>query len=191
MCNRSIIEILREDTVIAAGILIDNNGSLESLWLGIPADLEPPMYDGAFSALYYYAVRIAYDSGCRQVDCLTNRPTLNDGVLRYKRKWGAMFSGCDAMDGLISLKPMREHPAVMAFLRHNPLISLVDGGLVAKLLLDEPELSVERVLETFDGYYTEGLRSLRLYSLHGFAPAVDDAMRERKLPVQLFDRSTL
>ena len=182
-----IIEILHEDSVIAAGVLIHDDGSLGFHWTGMPVDVDPTMRDGAFAALYYFIVRLAYERGCDEVDCYTSRPSLADGVLRYKRKWGAILSGCEDLNGQIMLKPMRKNLAVTAFLEHNPLITLVDGRFVARLLFKESEVSAARVLETVDAYYTDGLTSLRLYSLHGFAHGVDDAVRERNLPVQLFD----
>jgi hypothetical protein len=153
----------------------------------MPLDLDPGMRDGAFAALYYFIIRLAYERGCHEVDCFTSRPSLADGVLRYKRKWGAMLSGYEHLNGQIMLKPMREHPAVLAFLTHNPLITLVNGDFVAKLLFAESEVSRAQVLEAVAAYHTDGLRSLRLYSLHGFAPEIDDAVRECGLPVQLFD----
>lgn len=182
-----IIEILREDTVIAAGILIDTNGSLGFHWTGVPEGLDPRMGDGAFAALYYFIVRLAYERGCYEVDCFTSRPTLTDGVVRYKRKWGAQLSGCDDMNGQILLKPMRRNRAVTTFLEQNPLITRVDGGFTAKMLFGESELSALQVQETIDTYYTDGLRSLQVYSLHGFAQGVEEALRERNLPVELFD----
>ena len=182
-----IIEILRGDTVIVAGVLIENYGSLGFVWTGMPANVDPTMSDGGFAALYYFNVRLAYERGCDQVDCFTSRPSLSDGVLRYKRKWGAILSGCDALNGQILLKPMRMTPAVTAFLQQNPLITLVDGGFVARLFFDESEVSAERVLETVDTYYTDGLRAMRLYSLNGFAHGIVDSLRERGLPVQLYN----
>lgn len=183
-----IIEIIRGDTVIAAGILIDVDGSLGFHWTGIPTDIDPPMRDGAFAALYYFIVRLAYERGCDEVDCFTSRPTLSDGVLRYKRKWGGILSGCDTLNGQILLKPMRSNRAVTTFLRQHPPITLVEGGFVARVLLEEnTEVSAERALEAVDAYYTDGLRDMRLYSLQGFAHGVGDALRERNLPVQLID----
>ncbi len=145
------------------------------------------MGDGAFAALYYFIVRLAYERGCDEVDCFTSRPTLADGVLRYKRKWGAMLSGCDDMNGQILLKPMRINPAVTACLRHNPLITQVDGDFVARVLFGESEVSASQVQDTINTYYTEGLRSLRLYSLHGFAQGTKETLCELNLPVELID----
>ena len=182
-----IIEILRADTVIAAGVLIEDHGSLGFHWTGVPPDVAPAMLDGAFAALYYFIIRLAYERGCAEVDCFTSRPTLADGVLRYKRKWGGMLSGCEGLNGQILLQPVRGARAVLAFLGHNPLITLVGSDFVARLLFEEFDVSAARVLETLDAYYTDGLSSLRLYALHGFADGVADAVRERNLPVQLFD----
>lgn len=182
-----LIEIVHEDTVIAAGILIEIYNSLGFHWTGMPDDLEPRMRDAAFAALYYFILRLAYERGFHEVDCFTSRPTLGDGVLRYKRKWGAMLSGYEPLNGDILLKPMRLTPGLTAFLGHNPLISLVDGNFVARLLFEEPDVSAARVTETVDNYFTDGLQAMRLYSLQGFGAGVEEALRERNLPVQLVD----
>lgn len=182
-----IIEILRENTVIAEAILIDVDGSLGFHWIGAPVDIDPPMREGAFAALYYFIIRLAYERGCNEVDCFTSRPTLSDGVLRFKRKWGAMLSDCDDMNGQILLKPMRINQAVLTNMGHNPLITRVDDRFIAKVLFAESEVSASLVQETIDTYYTDGLQSMRLYSLHGFTQGAEEILREKNIPIQLFD----
>jgi hypothetical protein len=44
---------------------------------------------GAMAALYVFGIEYARKTGCRFVDFGGCRPLLQDGVLRYKSKWGA------------------------------------------------------------------------------------------------------
>lgn len=182
-----IIEVLREDKVIAAGILIHTGGSLGFPWTGMPVDVDPRTLDGAFAGLYYFIVRLAYERGCEEVNCFTNRPSLSDGVLRYKRKWGARLSGSDRLNGQILLQPVANTAAVRSLLSHNPFVAVAGGDFVGRVFFDAQKVSAKDALEAVDQYYTDGLAAMRLYALHGFEHDVAPALRERALPVELFD----
>ena len=182
-----IIEVLRDDRVIAAGVLIQAGGSLGFPWIGMPVDVDPRTLDGAFAGLYYFIVRLAYERGCDGVNCFTNRPSLSDGVLRYKRKWGARLSGSDRLNGQILLKPVANTAALRSLLRHNPFIAVAGGEFIGRVLFDARKVSAEDALEAVDRYYTDGLGAMRLYALYGFDDDVAPALRQRALPVELFD----
>jgi GNAT acetyltransferase-like protein len=81
-------------------------------------------------ACYYHAIRFAVDRGFRRLSLGTCRPVLTDGVLRYKRKWGARIGRPATWDAF--LFRYRNTPAVRAALTHAPLVvDRGDGALVA------------------------------------------------------------
>ena len=182
-----LIQVLRDDRVVAAGVLIQAGGSLGFPWIGMPVDVDPRTLDGAFAGLYYFIVRLAYERGCEEVDCFTNRPSLSDGVLRYKRKWGARLSGSDRLNGQILLSPVVDTPAVRSLLRHNPFIAETRGEFTGRILFDGHKVTAEEALDSVETYYTDGLGGLRLYALQGFEDDVAPSLRERALPVALID----
>ena len=45
---------------------------------------------GIMAALYYYSIAHAGQLSCAEVDFRGARPSLHDGLVRYKRKWGML-----------------------------------------------------------------------------------------------------
>jgi GNAT acetyltransferase-like protein len=85
---------------------------------------------GLLEACYYHAIRFAVERGFRRLSLGTTRPVLSDGVLRYKRKWGATIGRPGTWDTF--LLRYRNTPALRAALTAVPLIvERDDGGLAA------------------------------------------------------------
>jgi len=75
-------------------------------------------------AAYVHAIRTAIDLGVPRLALGTCRPSLADGVLRYKRKWGARLVPPSTRDAF--LLRYRHTAGVRAALGATPLI--VDRG---------------------------------------------------------------
>lgn len=122
-----------------AGVLIQQVGSrivLRSIGLH-NGDLALAK-QGAIVACYYHAYQFAIDSGSTSLDFRGTRPSLTDGVLRYKRKWGAAIT--DSPD--LSFEDMAVHwshpsPAVHAFFELYGPIFRHHGKLMAASSLSE------------------------------------------------------
>ena len=71
------------------------------------------MLDAALSGLYFYTIRYAHAQGYRDLDLSYTAPLLNDGVYRYKRKWGAAVHDEWTIDELL-LRPLNLAPGVVA-----------------------------------------------------------------------------
>ncbi|MCC6139563.1 MAG: hypothetical protein IT389_02985 [Nitrospira sp.] len=81
--------------------------------------------------------RRAQQRGCRVVDFRGSRPTLSDGLLRYKSKWGVcLYEKTDSYHDLF-IRWNRASDVVEEFLSMTPLIFRDEGGLSA-LVGDEP-----------------------------------------------------
>lgn len=93
-------------------------------------DLEPVRH-GALAALYYFVLRRAQETGCRSVDLRGCRPSLADGVLRFKTKWGAEL--CEKAETYYDLLVHWPRPsrAVRDFLTRCPLVFRDGGGFSA------------------------------------------------------------
>lgn len=112
-------------------------GAVIELWGGDPRVLvfgvEPngPIPAGTLlEACYYHAIGFAVERGFRRLSLGTCRPVLTDGVLRYKRKWGATIGAPTTWDAF-SLR-YRNTPAVRAVFTHTPLVlDRGDGRLAA------------------------------------------------------------
>jgi hypothetical protein len=185
----TLLQVVRDHQVVAAVVLLEWEKCLNFLWVGVPEGLSAEMSEGAFSALYYYSIRYGHERGCHEIDLSGTRPLLNDGVFRYKRKWGASVHDGWSRDAL-SLRPQRFTPGVCSFLANHPWIVRQGDGLSGKVVFQQGALSVEAVDRCVETYSCAGLVSLQLFSFDG----VDDQARRWVAdhpdhPVKLIDLS--
>jgi hypothetical protein len=83
-------------------------------------------------ACYYHAIAFAVERGFRRLSLGTCRPVLTDGVLRYKRKWGATIGVPTTWDAF--LLRYRNTPAVRAALTDVPLVLACEDGRLAAVV---------------------------------------------------------
>lgn len=185
-----LIEVLRDDTVIASSVLIQDGSSLGFHWIGAPVDLDAKFTEGAMGGLYYYITRLAYERGCDEIDCFTNRPKLDDGVLKYKRRWGARLTDFESLNGLIHLKPERDTPAIQSFLQHNPMITTTPTGFVGRCVVGDERLDEERLKSCYQTWWAEGLERLRIDCLKGYDDALPEIAQALDSRIELVDLST-
>lgn len=112
---------------------------------------------GAVAATYLFALRRAQALGCATVDLRGCRPSLLDGVLTYKKKWGAVV--CEKPETYYDLL-LRWNPAsrvVPEFFTRNPLVFRSGGGFAA-LTGAPPEQARSLGMDGIDAIYrlTEG-----------------------------------
>ncbi len=124
-----------------AGILFEvKEHTVDLLALGTLAGNLDLVKEGAIAALYYFIIDMAQKRGCRVVDFRGSRPTLADGLLRYKSKWGAvLYDKTDSYHDLF-VRWSRASDSVKEFLSQTPLI-FRDGGGLSALLGDTPSHS--------------------------------------------------
>jgi hypothetical protein len=138
--------------------------------VGGPVEVRGELLKGAFSALYYFTLLVGYESGCREIDFLGTRPLLQDGLFRYKRKWGTRVEDSPVPRGDILLQPLRFDEAVRGFLASNPLVVRAGKSLVGKVLLEGGPVTRERLAGAVERLHTPGLSELRIFSRDGFDP---------------------
>lgn len=165
-----LLQILRGDSVVAAAAIHVLGNRLAWVWVGQPDGIEEELSRGAFSAMYYYTILHAFECGCRRVDFFGSRPLLNDGLFRFKRKWGTFMEDSPVPRGDILLKPLSMTEGIQGFFRANPFIVRRGDGLVGQLLVDGMATSSEELEHLYLQLYTEGLQSMRFFSISGFPP---------------------
>jgi len=122
-----------------AGLLFEHRGgTLVSVATGAAGDPVRPLKEGAIAATYVHMLDYARSTGCTDIDLRGSRPSLDDGVTRYKRKWGASLY--DRPDVLAStlVHWHRMTPATREFLAHTSLI-FRDGDALSALAVARPD----------------------------------------------------
>ena len=86
-----------------AGVLFNQIGDTYYL-LTIGLIDESYLKEGAIAAMYYYGIQHATEKKAKFIDFGLTRPFLSDGVLIYKRKWGAKVTRDPASGRVLYLK---------------------------------------------------------------------------------------
>jgi hypothetical protein len=118
---------------------------------------------GAVAALYVHAIQHARRQGCAKVFLGGSRPSLHDGLFRYKNKWGAAVCEHPEVHMAMLLRWNRLEGPVAGFLSHTSIIHLDRDGLSALWAVprDLP-LTAERLDKEYRAINTTGLRRFRI-----------------------------
>lgn len=98
--------------------------------------------NGIVSAMYWFCIQQAYQVNCREVNFGGTPSYLENGVLKFKAKWGALlsFSHTKLSSRYLFLNPA--HPDCLAFLQNHSLILLGEDNTFSVLSSKFPGKSV-------------------------------------------------
>lgn len=149
-----------------AGMQFERKGqTLDVLAVGtVNGDLAL-LRDRAISALHYHVIRLARELGCTTVDLRGSRPSLSDGLLRFKRKWGVTLYDRSDMYYDLLVRWNDVNGVVKDFLSHTGLIFRDEGRLSA---IHADESQSPRSL------WIGGLHRLYLLTESGRQPMMDE-----------------
>lgn len=115
-----------------AGVVFAQQGNrLVLLATGVRYGEEMWLRQGALAAVYFYAWELARTRGCEVVDFGGCRPSLRDGLLRYKCKWGMRVVPKASSYDVQWMRWRSGGPTVRDFVRRFAPICWMDGRLVA------------------------------------------------------------
>lgn len=139
--------------------------------------------------MYYYTILHGYETGCEEVDFLGTRPVLNDGLFRYKRKWGTRVEDSPIPRGDILIRPLCFDDGVRSIFRENPFVVRDGAGLVGKILLDDGVAGRDDLESLLARFNTPGLRGLKVFSTGGFEADASRWANAPEILLSLFDLS--
>jgi hypothetical protein len=184
-----LLVLSRDDRVLLYVLLRDLSGRLVSEFVGVSDKVQPEMLQGAFDVSDYFTILYGYEQSCHTVDFGPSRSFLNDGVFRYKRKWGTHIKKFPYPLGDIILKPIAFKAAVRSFFVHNPFIARDGKKLVGKILFDQHKVSKIDIERCLKYYFTEGLDCLKIFSLLGFENGTKEWADTTHKAIRLHDLS--
>jgi len=183
--NGELLLIKKENQYIAGALLVYKKMQARARFLGIKDGNFNYVRKGAIAAIYYFFTRRLKEKGYKKVDFGLSRPFLKDGVLCYKRKWGARQISCDPLvDGAYYVEPLVNTPGLRAFLVNNPFIFIDKGKINAAVFVDCDRGFCQEALATiYKDYYFEGMSKLYIYQFG------DNSKRSYEIPtLQFSDR---
>jgi hypothetical protein len=172
----TLMEIRRDDALVAAQVLWGSRGAMHFLWAGAAGEDFGPHTRGIFPALYYYGILHAFEQGFAEADYCGSRPVLSDGIFQVKRRWGASVHDGWSRDTLF-LRPRHIDGALRAFLGRNPLVVRGPDGLEGRILCADQPAGAEDVERARQQFASDGIREIRIQSLATPADAAVEAAR--------------
>ena len=129
--------------------------------------------NGALAACYIFGINHAYALGCTHVDFGGNRSVLEDGVLRFKAKWGVRINEKRPSEFMLMVHWNRLDGLAGEFLSHTSLMFSESSGLSAihSFGQDHPATQAD-VMAACRTLWIDGLRYLYLVSPKGWSPGI-------------------
>lgn len=125
------LAVLSERDRWTAGVLLERSGAeLRFRWFG--AACSPPP-EGASDVLDVACIRRAHADGVRTIMLGASRPSLVDGVVRYKRKLGARLCAVRYPQAKLGIAVARGQRALFDRLNRRQLVEVRGRGLVRVL----------------------------------------------------------
>ena len=152
-----------------AGMLFSvENPTLHFQALGIPNGEHQLDRQGARSALYLLGFEHARNVNCSRMNLGGNRASLQDGVLRYKAKWGATLHDRRPQFDLL-LYWERFTPALEELLSQSTLVFRDSDGLSGlHAIVAGRTATPADALEAYRRLWTDGLQRLYMISAAGW-----------------------
>ena len=168
--------LIKKDQIYIAGCLISHKGNEPRLWsLGVKDANTAYINDGAIGALFYFAVKHLKGRGYNKVNFGLSRPFMNDGVLRYKKKWGLKIISADKIGFMI--EPLSQTDGLCGFLLNNPFIFLEKQNFNGAIFVNNEHSFTGKDFERiYKDYYLPGMSHLNIYFNGVVNPGLLDAV---------------
>lgn len=157
-----ILELISKGKVVGASMIQQTGSQLAIVWTGIMLDADGTEHPGASDVLDYFSLRYAHQRGCEFLNLGPSRPRLNDGLLNYKKKWGASLYIGQFPQGLFVVIPHNFSVPVQTMLESAKFITLEKGRLVGNLFISN-DIGFESMETRIRQNWADGLDSLRFH----------------------------
>jgi hypothetical protein len=179
-----LLQVMCNGTFIYGALHYRRGTICRSVLIGMKNDIEKSLKKHIGTIGYYYEVMYALEQGFSALDFGLSRPLLNDGVFRFKKKWGAAVS-CGLTNQGLWIGVGNNSGAATDFLSCYPFAWLDDKeqwhGLI---VLPSQERCSEIVLANIrKEYATPGLESLFVVSAAGFSDDVQQPIINGPIPI--------
>ena len=139
--NPELLRVNQDGQTLAGMVILHPENSVPHWWiLGMRDGDRSLVKQGVLAALYLFGVQHLKDRGYQRALLGGVRPFLTDGILQYKRKWGArLLAGDDGDPHWLMVVVTQSTSAVRGFLKACPLVGEDQQGLVGRVFFDGSE----------------------------------------------------
>jgi hypothetical protein len=184
--NCELLLIKQNEREYIGGILLSYAKDSARLWsLGIKDGNLEYIKDGAVGALYYFSIDYLKKRRLQKISLGWTRSFLNDGILRYKKKWG--FRIAQTYKSLFIIEPLLKTDAVKGFFLNNPFIYISKEKFCGAIFEEDNQyLSGEQIKSIYKNYYLTGMSKLFIYCFRK-----DNINRSDIVPPELSEKITI
>jgi hypothetical protein len=170
MRHGGILWVLHEGRRVSGSLFTVAGDTLYLICRGTELQRGDAVYRAAMSSFYVYGIRYAKQAGLQRLDLGVCRPSLRDGVLVYKKRWGAALQESARCPHSLIFHWAEWNDEIAHFIGQTTPITRDRDGLGA--VTAAPEGSMNHG-ELEKNLLTPGIRHLRV--LDGTAiPSVND-----------------
>ena len=120
---------LNEKEIFGGLFLVDRNKIITN-YAGISDGYFNHLQNGVMALSYLLMIQHAKDIGCSKIDFGTTRPFLQDGLYKFKRKWGMNVEITSPFfSDIFSIRILSESKAMKSFLHNNKFFYLSNKKL--------------------------------------------------------------
>ncbi len=153
---------------IAGSVVNLQNKTFTAVKLGV-LDGDPDLLQKrAVSALYISYFKFMEKNNIRRFHLGASRSFLNDGVLKYKAKWGTVIDFDKRRGNVFTLRICHPSKHMDNFLVNNPFISIEEGKLIGNIFIDVSNGGPDSLeqKELIKNYQFKGLSGVRIIPLN-------------------------
>ena len=183
-----LLFLIQNDRILLGSLNKYDNDSLLVLFRIGAEDLQPEMFKGASEIMDYVCIISAFEKGFRLIDWMGNRPLMNDGGFRYKRKWGTFIDKFYRPLADIYFKILNLNAGVRSFLAHNPFIIKTPNGFRGRILLNAPAGDKE-IKDCAKWYKTNGLEGIDIFCTTGIRDDIHRYVDDYAHDIKVYDIS--
>jgi hypothetical protein len=172
--HATVLQLVREGVPLGGVVLRRRGNVMIANWPGL--DERSAVNPGVNDCLDYFSILAAHLLGCRALDLGASRADLNDGVLRYKAKWGARLTAGFAPQTDIHWWYRDTGPRVMQALRRRIPLTRIDAGFAALLFVQPEESTADGLVRRLKGCEFPGVAEVWLVANEPLSAAVLDTL---------------
>lgn len=128
--NGCIMLVKRGEKLLGGCLMMPVEDVLMWPFLGVIDGSREAIKEGGATALYWFVMNWAFESGFKSINFGHCRPFITDGVLRYKLKWGMRITNDDDAVRDIAIKVNPNSIQGKRFLAQNPFLHLHNEQLM-------------------------------------------------------------
>jgi len=170
-----ILLVKKGNEYVSGGVVRVEGNTVFFPFLGILGGKLEYLKGGALTALYYFTILWAKETGCKWLDFGHCRSFLKDGVFNYKKHWGMEIKISRRYRNIFGMKICNVHQGVQSFLEKDPFIFIDQEKLKGLIFIDDAyPLPLEEVESLLMTHSISGLDSLLIVSPKGYTKQAEE-----------------